>query len=60
MDPYSRRSTWQILQNAREGRITIITTHFMDEVRIRHVKSIYLYLTQHLIDARVMAGRHSW
>ena len=32
MDPYSRRSTWQILQNAREGRITIITTHFMDEV----------------------------
>ena len=33
MDPYSRRSTWQILQNAREGRVLILTTHFMDEVR---------------------------
>ena len=31
MDPYSRRSTWQILQNAREGRIMVLTTHFMDE-----------------------------
>jgi ABC-type multidrug transport system ATPase subunit len=31
MDPYSRRSTWQILQNAREGRVIIMTTHFMDE-----------------------------
>ena len=33
MDPYSRRSTWQILQNAREGRVLVLTTHFMDEVR---------------------------
>lgn len=31
MDPYSRRSTWQVLQNAREGRVLILTTHFMDE-----------------------------
>jgi ATP-binding cassette subfamily A (ABC1) protein 1 len=31
MDPYSRRSTWNILQNARAGRIIILTTHFMDE-----------------------------
>ena len=31
MDPYSRRSTWQILQNARAGRIMVLTTHFMDE-----------------------------
>ncbi len=31
MDPYSRRSTWQILQNAREGRVMVLTTHFMDE-----------------------------
>lgn len=31
MDPYSRRSTWNILQNNREGRIIILTTHFMDE-----------------------------
>ncbi len=31
MDPYSRRSTWQMLKNAREGRVVILTTHFMDE-----------------------------
>ena len=31
MDPYSRRSTWNTLQNARQGRIMILTTHFMDE-----------------------------
>jgi ATP-binding cassette subfamily A (ABC1) protein 3 len=34
MDPYSRRSTWQILQNAREGRVILLTTHFMDEAEI--------------------------
>ena len=34
MDPYSRRSTWNILQNAREGRVIVLTTHFMDEADI--------------------------
>ena len=34
MDPYSRRSTWNILQNARAGRIILMTTHFMDEADI--------------------------
>lgn len=34
MDPYSRRSTWEMLQNARAGRIIVITTHFMDEADI--------------------------
>ena len=34
MDPYSRRSTWNILQNARAGRIILLTTHFM--VRVLH------------------------
>jgi len=34
MDPYSRRSTWQILQSAREGRVILLTTHFMDEADI--------------------------
>jgi ATP-binding cassette subfamily A (ABC1) protein 3 len=29
MDPYSRRSTWNILQSNREGRVIILTTHFM-------------------------------
>ena len=34
MDPYSRRSTWQILKNSRAGRIMVLTTHFMDEADI--------------------------
>ena len=34
MDPYSRRFTWNILQNARKGRIMVLTTHFMDEADI--------------------------
>jgi ABC-type multidrug transport system ATPase subunit len=34
MDPYSRRSTWNILQNNRDGRVIILTTHFMDEADI--------------------------
>ena len=29
MDPYSRRSTWEALQNARAGRVMLLTTHFM-------------------------------
>jgi ABC-type multidrug transport system ATPase subunit len=31
MDPYSRRSTWNMLQSSREGRTMILTTHFMEE-----------------------------
>jgi ABC-type multidrug transport system ATPase subunit len=31
MDPYSRRSTWNMLQSSREGKTMILTTHFMDE-----------------------------
>ena len=31
MDPYSRRSTWNMLQNNRAGRAMVLTTHFMDE-----------------------------
>lgn len=29
MDPYSRRSTWNTLRGARQGRCMILTTHFM-------------------------------
>ena len=31
MDPYSRRSTWSVLQRQRKGRVILLTTHFMDE-----------------------------
>lgn len=34
MDPFSRRSTWNIIRGAREGRVTVLTTHFMDEADI--------------------------
>ena len=31
MDPYSRRSTWEMLQRSKKGRVIVLTTHFMDE-----------------------------
>lgn len=31
MDPYSRRSTWELLQRSKENRVILLTTHFMDE-----------------------------
>ena len=31
MDPFSRRFTWDLLRRKREGRIMVLTTHFMDE-----------------------------
>ena len=31
MDPYSRRSTWDVIRRAREGRVLLLTTHFMEE-----------------------------
>mmetsp|Transcript_30098 Transcript_30098/g.30579 ORF Transcript_30098/g.30579 Transcript_30098/m.30579 type:complete len:1840 (-) Transcript_30098:237-5756(-) len=31
MDPYSRRFTWNVIRQHREGRIVVLTTHFMDE-----------------------------
>ncbi|XP_038048297.1 ATP-binding cassette sub-family A member 5-like [Patiria miniata] len=34
MDPYSRRQLWNLLKNQRQGRIMVLTTHFMDEADI--------------------------
>ncbi|XP_072019069.1 cholesterol transporter ABCA5-like [Amphiura filiformis] len=34
MDPYSRRKLWSLLKKQREGRVTLFTTHFMDEADI--------------------------
>ncbi|XP_043567483.1 phospholipid-transporting ATPase ABCA3 isoform X1 [Chiloscyllium plagiosum] len=31
MDPLSRRSAWDLLQNQKYGRTILLTTHFMDE-----------------------------
>jgi len=40
MDPYSRRSTWELLRKGKRGRVIILTTHFMDEVRLCMLESI--------------------
>lgn len=34
VDPYSRRSLWGILQTRKQGKVILITTHFMDEADI--------------------------
>lgn len=34
MDPYSRRSTWELLQRSKAGRVVLLTTHFMEEADI--------------------------
>ena len=34
MDPYSRRSTWNIIQRNKKNRLILLTTHFMDEADI--------------------------
>ena len=31
MDPQSRRSVWDLLQNLRDDRVILLATHFMDE-----------------------------
>lgn len=31
MDPFSRRSTWNIIQRNKKNRVILLTTHFMDE-----------------------------
>ncbi len=31
MDPYSRRSTWELLMRYRKDRVILLTTHFMEE-----------------------------
>jgi ABC-type multidrug transport system ATPase subunit len=34
MDPFSRRSTWELVKTAKEGTVVLLTTHFMDEADI--------------------------
>lgn len=34
MDPYSRRHLWSLLKNSKQGRLILLTTHFMDEADI--------------------------
>jgi len=31
MDPTARRRCWEVLRRKRQGRVTLLTTHFMDE-----------------------------
>ena len=34
MDPFSRRKLWNVLRQRTEGKVTLLTTHFMDEADI--------------------------
>ncbi|CAL1534216.1 unnamed protein product [Lymnaea stagnalis] len=34
MDPFSRRHLWSLLKKRKEGRVVLLTTHFMDEADI--------------------------
>jgi ABC-type multidrug transport system ATPase subunit len=34
MDPYTRRSTWEVIQAYRSGRTIVLCTHYMDEADI--------------------------
>ena len=34
MDPHSRRAVWELLRSKRKGRVTVLTTHFMDEAEL--------------------------
>lgn len=34
MDPISRRHVWDIIENAKRGRVVILTTHSMEEADI--------------------------
>jgi ABC-type multidrug transport system ATPase subunit len=34
MDPFARRATWEMLRKAKENRVILLTTHFMDEAEV--------------------------
>ena len=34
VDPYSRRHMWSLLKKRKEGKVILLTTHFMDEADI--------------------------
>lgn len=42
MDPVTRRGVWDFLNNNKEGRVIVLTTHFMDEAGM-----LYLTLAFH-------------
>ena len=43
MDPFSRRSTWNIIRGVRDGRVTVLTTHFMDEADLLGTEGLLGY-----------------
>ena len=34
MDPTARRETWDIIKKAKDDKIIILTTHYMDEAEV--------------------------
>lgn len=34
LDPYSRRAVWELIRCMKQGRVTVLSTHYMDEADI--------------------------
>ncbi|CAJ1449859.1 unnamed protein product, partial [Effrenium voratum] len=34
LDPFSRRAVWELLRSMKQGRVTVLSTHYMDEADI--------------------------
>ncbi len=34
MDPHTRRSTWETIQDYRRGRVIVLCSHYMDEMEL--------------------------
>ncbi len=34
MDPHTRRSTWETIQEYKSGRVIVLCSHYMDEIEL--------------------------
>ena len=46
MDPCSRHQVWSLLKNRRAGRVTVLSTHYMDEADILAGGNFSCYVTK--------------
>lgn len=48
MDPYSRRFTWNIIRQHREGRVIVLTTHFMVSLYLEFIILLITLLIEYI------------
>lgn len=53
MDPVSRHQVWSLLKSRRAGRVTVLSTHYMDEADILAGTSIIFTFLQSVIYASI-------